>query len=121
MSCPPSEQTYAFSLDLYGDAEPTAGVADSLSAVGCDDATVSVCGGRLRLDFTRAARSLREAVETAIYDALRATGRDASALEPVAGGPTRAELDAMLADREGRGRAIRFGSTIKDMIEHGRY
>lgn len=114
------EQTYAFCLYLYGDAELTAGVEDALFRVGCHDATVSVCSGRLRLDFNRTARSLREAVETALYDALRATGRDASALEPVAGGPTRAELDAMLADREGRGRAIRFGNTIKDMIEHGR-
>lgn len=63
---------YDFTLVLSGISELTADAEDRLFESGCDDATLVVRSGRVRLDFTRAAPSFQDAVASAIRDVRRA-------------------------------------------------
>jgi len=51
---------------LKAQRELTEAVADGLFEAGCDDGTPSVCNGVLSIDFHREARSLEEAIGSAI-------------------------------------------------------
>jgi hypothetical protein len=63
---------WEFTLELTGTEDPTTELADALFRAGCDDATLSKSGGKLRLDFDREAESLEEAVTTATNDVRKA-------------------------------------------------
>lgn len=57
-------------------------IMDALYEAGCDDANVSLRDGVMRLAFTRAAKSLTHAVDSAIRDVNRAgLGLSISAIE----------------------------------------
>ena len=79
---------YDFTLVLSGVPELTAAVEDALFEAGCDDATLSLQGGEVSLDFTRAAPSLHEAVAGAVGDVRRAgIGADVLRVELPDGSP----------------------------------
>jgi hypothetical protein len=59
---------YDFALLLGGLVELTDEVEDALFEAGCDDATLSFQYGGARLDFSRRANSLQEAILSAIND-----------------------------------------------------
>lgn len=59
-------RTYEFTLYLLGVDEATLDMADQLYAAGCDDATVGASGGVVHVEFMREAKSLREALDSAI-------------------------------------------------------
>lgn len=61
-----------FALIVGGVSELTPAVADALFEAGCDDATVGIRHGRLYIEFTRSAASLKEAIFSAIHDVRRA-------------------------------------------------
>jgi hypothetical protein len=63
---------HEFVLVLSGVTEVDDRIADALFEAGCDDATPSVRFGRVYLSFDREARSLREAILSAIRDVLNA-------------------------------------------------
>ncbi len=63
---------FDFALILSGPTELTDAMADALFASGCDDATPSVCYGRVWLEFSRPAESYQEAVLSAIRDVRKA-------------------------------------------------
>ena len=58
--------TYEFTLVLSGSIELTEEVADKLYAAGCDDGSPGICNGLFSIDFSRPARSLEEALRSAI-------------------------------------------------------
>ncbi len=64
----PREQEFDFALIVSGVDELTGEVEDALFGAGCDDATLSMQYGRLYLEFSRSAPSLREAIVSAIRD-----------------------------------------------------
>lgn len=66
------EQEYDFALVLTGLAELPPDAEDALFEAGCDDATISVRSGQVRLLFSRAGASFEQAVSSAIADAKRA-------------------------------------------------
>ncbi len=66
------EREHDFTLVLNGVDHLDEDVADALFGAGCDDATPSLRFGKVYLTFTRTARSLREAILTAIRDVRRA-------------------------------------------------
>jgi hypothetical protein len=80
MSTTPAVREHDFTLILSGPAELTTELEDALFAAGCDDATLSVRGGRVYLDFTRSAASREDAVRSAVRD-VRGAGRDVLAVE----------------------------------------
>ena len=57
---------YEFTLILDGTPELTDDAADALFAAGCNDGTPGTCGGVFTIDFHREARSLEEAIRSAI-------------------------------------------------------
>ncbi|MCI0457276.1 MAG: hypothetical protein L0Z62_09885 [Gemmataceae bacterium] len=59
-------QTYDFTLVLSGVPELTDELTDALFEAGCDDATVGQREGVVFLDFSREARSAREAILSAV-------------------------------------------------------
>ncbi len=61
-----------FTLVLAEPLELTDDISDRLFAAGCDDATVSQRGGRLFMQFSRAAASLKDAILSAIADVRKA-------------------------------------------------
>ena len=61
-------QEHDFALIAEGVDELTSGVEDSLFNAGCDDATLSIQYGLLYLEFSRSAKSLEEAIISAIKD-----------------------------------------------------
>jgi len=61
-----SEREYEFVLVLDGIQNVTPDIEDALFEAGCKDATVSIRLGRVYLTFARMARSLQDAVLTAI-------------------------------------------------------
>lgn len=65
-------KTWDFALVLAGVVDLTDDLADALFEEGCDDATFSMVGGKPRLDFSREAESLEDAVLTASEDIRRA-------------------------------------------------
>lgn len=81
---------HEFTLVLRGSPELTEEVADALFEAGCDDGSPGTCEGVFIIDFHRQAKSLEEAIRSAIAN-VRAAGlqvahvqMDSSALaEPV--------------------------------------
>lgn len=67
-----SEQQYDFALIIGGVPELTTAVENALFSAGCDDATLSLQHGRIYAEFTRAARSLKDAIISAIRDVRKA-------------------------------------------------
>ena len=63
-----SEREYDFALVLDGVADLTTSVEDALFGAGCDDATFSLQHGRLYAEFSRKAKSLKDAILSAIRD-----------------------------------------------------
>jgi hypothetical protein len=63
-----SEKEFDFVLVLEGVEELTTEVENKLFAAGCDDATLSLAYGRLNLEFSRSATSLKHAILSAICD-----------------------------------------------------
>ena len=61
-------QTYNFTLVLRGVSESTEGLEDAIFSAGCDDALINFREGAVYLDFDREAKSIEEAVLTAIQD-----------------------------------------------------
>ncbi len=59
---------FEFSLLLSGIEELTTDVEDALFKAGCDDATLSFQHGGARLEFTRMAPSMKDAILSAIQD-----------------------------------------------------
>lgn len=66
------KREYDFALIVGGVPELTTAVEDALYKAGCDDGTVSMRHGRLYIDFSRPADSLKEAVLSAIVDVEKA-------------------------------------------------
>ena len=69
---PTDEREYDFVLVLTGVEELTPDVEDAFFEAGCDDATLSIRGGHLSLDFSRVASSLKDAILSAIRDVRKA-------------------------------------------------
>lgn len=57
---------YEFTLILKGPLELTEEMADELFEAGCDDGTPGICDGVFSIDFHREARSIEEAIRSAI-------------------------------------------------------
>lgn len=66
------DREYDFSLVLTGANELTTEVEDAIFEAGCDDATLSVAYGRLWMEFSRTAPSLKDAILSAIRDVRKA-------------------------------------------------
>lgn len=66
------EATHEFTLIIDGIPDLTPAVMNAFFEAGCDDATISRQGGRVSMDFVRAASSMKEAVVTAIHDIQKA-------------------------------------------------
>lgn len=71
---------YHFTLIVSEPMELTESLADALYSAGCDDATPGTCEGVLSIDFHREARSLEEAIRTAIEN-IRVAGLKAARVE----------------------------------------
>ncbi len=69
---PKCEREYDFALVLSGVSELTAEVEDSLYKAGCNDATLSMSYGRLWMEFSRKATTLKDAILSAIRDVHKA-------------------------------------------------
>jgi len=67
------ECEHEFVLVLCDIPELTTEAEDALFEAGCDDATISVRSGRVFLTFSRTARSLKDAVLSAIQDVKKAS------------------------------------------------
>lgn len=59
---------YQFTLVLAGDVELTEELADRLFTSGCNDGSPGSCNGVVSIDFHREAKSLEEAIRSAIAD-----------------------------------------------------
>ena len=68
----PCEPEHDFALIVDGVKALTQSVEDSLFEAGCDDATLSMQYGLLYLEFSRSAKSLEEAISSAINDVVSA-------------------------------------------------
>ena len=66
------EREHDFALIVDGVPELTQEVEDALFEAGCDDATLSIQYGLLYVEFSRSAKSLQDAILTAIRDVQRA-------------------------------------------------
>jgi len=62
------QQEYDFTLVIDGVTDLTSQIEDALFDAGCDDATFSVQYGRLCADFSRRAKSLEDAILSAMRD-----------------------------------------------------
>jgi hypothetical protein len=67
-----SEVEHEFVLVLTGITEVDTEAEDALFEAGCDDATISASSGRVCLTFSRAARSKKDAILSAIQDVMKA-------------------------------------------------
>ena len=68
---------YRFTIIFKAIAELTEKLETALYEAGCDDALLWQSKGKIGLDFTRAANSKTEAVQSAIKDIRRAGIREA--------------------------------------------
>ena len=57
---------YEFTLILKGSPELTEEIADDLFSAGCDDGTPGTSGGVFSIDFHRQARTLEDAINSAL-------------------------------------------------------
>jgi hypothetical protein len=71
---------YDFTLILTELLELTDDLADALFAAGCGDGTPGTCKGVFSIDFHREAKSLEEAMRSAIGD-VRAAGYEVERVE----------------------------------------
>ena len=69
---PVCEREFDFSLVLDGTCELTEEVENNLFEAGCDDATIGVRYGRIFMQFSRTAASLKDAILSAIHDVRQA-------------------------------------------------
>lgn len=69
---PGCEREYDFALIVGGVADLTTDVEDALFEAGCDDATLTIRYGLLFMEFSRSARSIKDAILTAIRDVEKA-------------------------------------------------
>ncbi len=76
--------TYEFTLVLQGSPELTDQVADQLFEAGCDDGTPATRGGVFSIDFHRAARTLVEAIGSAVAN-VKSAGLTVERIEIEAG------------------------------------
>ena len=67
------EREYDFALIIGNIKELTEGIENALFEAGCDDATASIQYGLLYLEFSRVAKSFKDAILSAIKD-VRAAG-----------------------------------------------
>ena len=74
-----TSNVHDFSLVIDGVSELTCKVEDALFEAGCDDATLSMRYGHLYAEFSRSARSMKDAILSAIRD-IRKAGIGASVL-----------------------------------------
>ena len=65
-------QEHDFALIVGGVSELTQQVEDALFEAGCDDATLSIQYGLLYMEFSRSAKSLKDAIVSAIRDVQKA-------------------------------------------------
>lgn len=68
MSNSNSANCYDFALLISGVSELSSEIENKLFEAGCDDATLSIQYGGARLDFTRSAANLKDAILSAIRD-----------------------------------------------------
>jgi hypothetical protein len=66
------EAVHEFTLIIDGIPDLDPAIMNALFEAGCDDATVSRQGGRISMDFVRAASTLRDALASAIRDVQKA-------------------------------------------------
>ncbi|MCA9103530.1 MAG: hypothetical protein R3C10_20650 [Pirellulales bacterium] len=85
---------FSFTLELAGINELSDEVANALFEAGCDDATLSMSGGRAFLDFDRESDSISDAIVSAI-DAVEKCGRDIRVVEVIP--PSRSTYDLVNA------------------------
>lgn len=71
---------YQFTLILKGSPELTEEFADRLFAAGCDDGTPGTSDGVFSIDFHRTARTLEEAINSAIAN-VKSTGHEVERVE----------------------------------------
>ena len=76
---PSSTREYSFTLLLSGISAVDSTVENALCKAGCDDATISVRSGRVCLTFSRAGKSLKAAILSAIRS-VKESGISASVL-----------------------------------------
>lgn len=98
----PRHKEYDFSLVLADVPELTSDVENALFEAGCDDATLSVSYGRVCMEFSRSAPSLKAAILSAIRD-IRSAGIGADALQVDA---CHLVTQAEIARRIGRSRQL---------------
>ena len=72
-----------FALELTGVSELTTELENALFEFGCDDATISLRDGRIRLAFTRAGATFADAAASAVRD-IRSAGFDVADAAAVA-------------------------------------
>ena len=66
------EKEHDFALIVAGIESLTSDVEDALFNAGCDDATLSIQYGLLYMEFSRRARSLQDAIVSAIHNVQKA-------------------------------------------------
>lgn len=66
------EQGFEFALVLIGINSLTTEIENALFEAGCDDATIGVQYGNVYMQFTRTAKSLKDAILSAIRDVRKA-------------------------------------------------
>jgi hypothetical protein len=71
---------YAFTLILKNSFELTDEIADELFAAGCDDGTPGTSGGVFSIDFHREARTLEDAINSAVTN-VRSAGYEVERVE----------------------------------------
>jgi hypothetical protein len=71
---------YEFTLVLKGPVRLTERVANALFEAGCDDGTPGTCDGVFSIDFHRKARSLEEAIRSAMGN-VKTAGFDVERVE----------------------------------------
>jgi hypothetical protein len=75
---------YEFTLILKGSHELTEEMADKLFEAGCDDGTPGTCDAEFSIDFHRNAKTLEEAINSAIAN-VKSAGYDVERVEIEAG------------------------------------
>ena len=115
---PTTPQTqFHFTLTVTPAVELDSRVMDALYEAGCDDATVSVCGGVMRLAFARSALSFRDAITSAIDNVDRAKiGVTVSGVE----GPALHWLDqvgGIMRDEPGFEEMVRLGQQMRHSMD----
>lgn len=70
---PDCDREFDFALIIGGVSDLTPDIENALFEAGCDDATLSIQYGLLYMEFSRKARSIEEAIFSAIHDIRKAT------------------------------------------------